>query len=700
MPLSISLARRGASLTIAAVPDHASELSLVWCLLLNAAVFGSAWWFTARRVTASRSQAILDAAVLGYVIQYLAVGLPGLGGLLRAAIVTGVAVTSCIVLLLLARRRTITLASSPGKSNQWIGCGAVAVFAAAFLFQFVDSQANLPVFSNDALTYHFPAAAQWLQHGRIDLFQTWFFNPANTYSPLAGSTFIAWLILPFGNDVLARFVEVPALLCVGLAAYRLSRQLKTGPGVASMVAAAVVLCRPLFLQSMMGKDDLFLAFNFIALLVALAPERAGEKWGPARVGVTLGLLLAIKYTALLAVPVLLLAVDGPIIARWRARQWGVVAFCATVLAGPWYSRNYWLTQNPVFPLDISVMGVRLFHGLFTPAASDAFGSLRSAVSVLVGGNYGMPVLLGYLLATLWLLSPVALGRAVYRDPLVRTCVFGPVIGFAIFFWRSPFPEVRFVVPEFILLFAVAGLAVDQTAGRRLGTGAAFGIAGVLPVAALGTIFVPRVWPVAYPLALTALTATAFAIVLFWFIRNWSAWRRSAFLGVLLTTAVLGLAYVRWTAYCRDCEASRHSDDAGYAQEYPAEEKLWKFVDQQLPTDAVVAYSNLYLIYPMNGFQLRRRFVYAPTRAGVKSMADLPWLGEQLSGEQLVNVTTRVTQMSPDRASWIDNLRSAGAGFLVLGKQGIEPPEDRFARKDPGQFKLVFDCAAGSVFEIR
>lgn len=151
--------------------------------------------------------------------------------------------------------------------------------------------------SNDAMTYHFPAATQWLQRGRIELFQTWFFNPANTYSPLAGSVFITWLMIPFGNDVMARFVEVPALLCVGIAMYRLCRQMDATPLTAGLVASAAVLARPVFEPCMMAKDDLFVAFFFVAALVAMSPDLAKGRWGAWRLGMAIGLLLATKYTA-------------------------------------------------------------------------------------------------------------------------------------------------------------------------------------------------------------------------------------------------------------------------------------------------------------------------------------------------------------------------------------------------------------------
>ena len=73
----------------------------------------------------------------------------------------------------------------PKESIELLACAA---FVVAFVGALVHQQRYLPPFATDALTYHLPAAVQWLQTGRVGVFETWFFNPANTYSPLGGST--------------------------------------------------------------------------------------------------------------------------------------------------------------------------------------------------------------------------------------------------------------------------------------------------------------------------------------------------------------------------------------------------------------------------------------------------------------------------------------------------------------------------------
>src|SRR6185503_2634809 len=110
--------------------------------------------------------------------------------------------------------------------------------------------------SSDALTYHLPAAVQWLQSGRLSLYESWFYNPANSYSPLAGSTFIAWLMAPMGNDVLARFVQVGPLILLFVALINVLRGAGVGAATAAVLALGAVTARPFLSQTIIAKDDL------------------------------------------------------------------------------------------------------------------------------------------------------------------------------------------------------------------------------------------------------------------------------------------------------------------------------------------------------------------------------------------------------------------------------------------------------------
>jgi hypothetical protein len=573
------------------------------------------------------------------------------------------------------------------RSGRWI-VRAVGIFATAYVLAFAWNQRFLPVMSNDALTYHFPAAVHWLQTGCLRVFQVWFFNPANTFSPLGGSTFIAWLMAPMRNDLLARFVELPALLFVGIGTYQICRQLRVEAGTAALVAAAVILSRPLFFQSLMGKDDLFVTAFFICALLAMLPARIEEPMGAVRLGIALGLLLAMKYTAWFSAPILLLAIHS----GWKIKRLGTAVVVAGLLAGPWYARNIWLTGNPFFPVSIP----HLFHGLFTTAPSERLRGLGNVWGVLSGGSYGLPVGLFVVIGCGCMAMWIGHLRESLRDPLVRTCVIGPIVGLALFVWKSPFAEVRFVFPTFVLLFACLAGAIDfvvrPLAIRRI-------VAFLIVALSVGTQFVPSLRASVLGIVVPAITAAIGGVVLLWITS------KQKVIGMLVyavtALVLLALVYVYWDGYVAGYEASRLSAESGWAKKYPYETALWKYVDENIPSDAVLAYTNTYLIYPLEGFSMRRRLVYAPTRPGVQSQADLPWLGNGISGEDLVAATTLATLGDAQRDTWLANLRKSGAGYLFIARGDVvnAPPEAGFAAGDPKRFIKLMENEAGVIYRI-
>ena len=117
--------------------------------------------------------------------------------------------------------------------------------------------------------------------------------------------------------------------------------------------------------------------------------------------------------------------------------------------------------------------------------------------------------------------------------------------------------------------------------------------------------------------------------------------------------------MRWAPFCRHYPEQWTGDDTLWAAQYPLEQPLWATVNRLAPADATVAYTDLYLVYPLQGPELRRRILYVPTRCGVRTPADLPWLGDHLSGERLDAAADAATVADPDPVAWRSNLDRAG-----------------------------------------
>lgn len=675
------------------------ELRLACALFLNGIILASAWRFVARRGAGGRIQILLDTLLLWLIVQYATVGLLGIIGILTPGLMALLALTIAGGLWLAAGRghgQAISIQTPPSvyaKADFW--CAAtVTLFVIGYVAAFAHQQRFLPPLATDALAYHLPTAVQWLQTGRIGLFEAWYWNPANTYSPLAAETFITWLLAPIGNDVLARFVQIPALAMIFLAMIQLCRTIGSGLGVAVLIAAGTILSRPFLSQALLVKDDLFMAAFFITAVVAFSQEYIGKPLAPWRVGAALGMLIATKYPAMVTLPLFLLVIDAPRRAGWRFRHGAIAVAVALLLAGPWFIRNLWLTGNPLYPIDITIAGINIFEGIFSVRRSDQLKTWHGIWTMLSQGYHALPPGLILLLVTAWLAVICAAGRRLWRDPMTRLCLFGPAVGLAVFIIASPHPEVRYFFPSFLPLFAAAALAITKIV-RPYWAQVFISATFTALATATGLTSVYRDSVLGFSLAGASLAAAGIGWLLM--LRRWG--RPGIILSGTAAMLMLTMAvYAYWPGYIMQY---RQATDLVWENTYGSRAAVWRFVRHKLPADATVAYANTYLIYPLQGFNYERRVVYAPTRTGVDSFLKLPKLGNRIEGYELVQIVTRTMNAEPDFQTWLTHLKRIKARYLVIIKEDrvTNVPELDFAGENPGRFIPLFDEPGGVVFEI-
>ncbi len=312
--------------------------------------------------------------------------------------------------------------------------------------------------------------------------------------------------------------------------------------------------------------------------------------------------------------------------------------------------------------------------------------------VVAGGAYGLPVALLMMVGVGWI-AGISFGwRTVWSNPLARVCMIGPFIGISLFFYGSPFPEVRFLLPVFLLLFACFASCVERVfMGRKAGAV----IAGILLMLSVATVFDWKLWMVTARFAGLSITIAASGAVCVW----WAGHRRLRWIGIwaLIGGAAFIFAYINWGAYSRN-----DADDFAFDIQYPLLSPLWRSFNATVPATATVAYTNLYLLYPLQENAPMRRLVYIPTRPGVSSIADLGWLGDHLSGEKLVPAAVAATIRFPDRELWTKRLQQSGAEYLLIGRGGVGgiPPEADFAAGDAKNFELLNHEQGGWLYRIR
>jgi len=654
------------------------QVRLLWAAMLVALPLACGYRFARRFSTPAAAAA--DAILIAGLIQYACVGAAGLVGMLSPAFLTAEALVFCAVLWIgtgcvtpvsippatTARERRIVFA---------ICLGAMGMMAAL-----VFSQRLFPPLATDAITYHLPAAVVWLQEKRISLFQTWFFNPANTYSPLAGSMFAAWLMAPMGNDALARFVQVMPWALILFSLMTLCRDCGAPSMAAALAAVGAVLSRPFLSESILAKDDLFVAAFFISAVAGLSRGRISGRFAAARVGIAIGLMLATKYTALMSLPILLLAVDAPLRAKWQWRHWTVAACAVLIIAGPWYVRNLIRWGNPLFPIRINLLGWRL-PGLLPPIHVPELRTAGGLWTVITGGYYSLrPILLILLSASLL----ITMKQLLVRDPVIRMIVLGPPLGILIFAMCSPQPEVRFLLPAFVLLFASCAIALPRCWSIALSaTVTVVAITTSFSAGNAGRITHLAMWGVAVALIGTLLRRIEIDALRL----------RRPILTVLAAIVVFAAIIFHWNAYLSDYRDSRM---AVWQSIYPGPGEMWNFASDHIPADVTIAYSNQFMIYPLYGFDQQRNVVYAPVRRGA-TVSTLT-IATNANETDLNELATRAANVNADLAAWRENLRSTGAQYLVIGNQ-TNAPEFAWASVDSADFQKIFQNSAAAIFRI-
>ena len=217
----------------------------------------------------------------------------------------------------------------------------------------------------DSLAYHLPMAVRWLQEGtlRMTTLQSFHLNlPANGELSM-------WFALGSGWESLTIFPNLAACAALLCACYILA--LRSGASRDAATATTLILaCVPMVIhQTFSNYVDLFGA-GFLLAGVALfvcrnelpGPEGA---LGTVLSGLACGLAAGAKPTFYPLVAVFGLYAAAVLLVRRRARSpaaWSLTAVLLLAMLTPsifWWGRAMVQTGNPLYPLDLQIVGVSL-----------------------------------------------------------------------------------------------------------------------------------------------------------------------------------------------------------------------------------------------------------------------------------------------------------------------------------------------------
>jgi hypothetical protein len=305
----------------------------------------------------------------------------------------------------------------------WEATVSLALILAAGLIFAIPSVFSAVKVVSDGPIYHLYFAARWWKAGRLILVAAPFGENAATYFPANGDLWFTWLMAIWGGDTLAKVGQAPFLPVAGAAAYGCARLLGIGRTASVIATCWFAACTPLLIYSFEPNvDTIFIAGYLLSAYFFLRYARAeGGRSALILGAVAAGEALGTKPTAIVFVPPLLaLVILGLILEpappRGRWLRVGLVAILPMLTGGFWFLRDAWLTGNPLYPLDVRLVGRTLLPGWYGPDA------MRTSPYYLPPGQIGDFVdialaLLDPRLAPVWLAA--LSGAWAVRNPRIR-----------------------------------------------------------------------------------------------------------------------------------------------------------------------------------------------------------------------------------------------------------------------------------------
>jgi len=271
----------------------------------------------------------------------------------------------------------------PSSRSSWALAALAAAFAAVAALADLGRWAGDELVGVDPLTFHLPNVGRWIQHG--SMWQIDQFAPllAHGNYPNNGDIVLLSTVLPWHNDFLVRVPITFFLVTTAVAVFAVARELRA-PHAASVLAGAVVVSLPVVGIATIPRalpDALMWTTFACGVLFLLRHARSRRRSDLVLAGVALGIAAGTKWYGVSSVAVVgvIWILAGLVAARAQRGAAGsdggtaepnartAAVTDAVILGGlsllgtlPWLLRNLLLSDNPVFPLKVSPLGITIF----------------------------------------------------------------------------------------------------------------------------------------------------------------------------------------------------------------------------------------------------------------------------------------------------------------------------------------------------
>jgi len=565
---------------------------------------------------------------------------------------------------------------------------ALLVFAVIAGFGLVKFFINLvnPPFGWDDLNYHFTFPVEWLKHGNLNNPITVFDDPSPSYYPINGSLLFFWLMVALKNVFLADLGQFPFFILAFLAAYSIAGKVGLGKYGSFSAAGLFVLIPNFFKQLKIAYLDVMVAALFLIALNYLFLLR--KEFSLRNVLIFclgLGLLLgaktvALPYSLLLFIPFVYYAVKN----RKKAYLFLVAVLAIASLGGFSYIRNFLETGNPLYPLNLNLLGVNIFKGVIERGVySIHFKQEDYALGkLLFHEGLGLQTLI-FILPAVFLAGSVALLKE--RKALNLILAYFLILPFLIYLvyrFAIPLPNTRYLYP----LLGVGMVVGFYTAKLFNIPRYILNVLVVICVLASISELARR-----QELVVSLILAAALFFLLPYLIKYIPRIIIPSVIVVLLGLVILNNDYIK-NEYPRYIKMERYS---GF---WPDATRAWDWLNNNTIRDNI-AYAGRPVPFPLYGSNFKNNVYYVsvnrqePAKLHYFPNSRYCW-GYDFSSLHKNLQDPGNYRWEADYNTWLGNLLERNTDYLFVyslhqTKETEFPLEDNWARSNPAKFSQVF-----------
>lgn len=539
-----------------------------------------------------------------------------------------------------------------------------------------------PSMSTDSLVYHLTIPVRWLQLGFPAKFDLPFHDGTAIHSPLLTESLIYLLMKWTGSDAFAWLVQPAFFLLILYVFYHTVIALRLSRASARILTALLCLFSPFFRSAQIVNSEMVMTSGVAIFCLGMLQSRSRFTLGSGTAALGIALTFAAKSVGTLYAAPAVLILAWSILLRHQSdavalnQRLRTACYCGLIisLGLAFHLRNLVQFGNPLYPADISLLGIRVLPGLYDMSVFVDHHWSLAAISDLFFQGRETFALRFYVALPLWLAMLGNLLLHVRRKkieadvlPLLLFVVY-PMVCVLLYLAFTPFwREHRLLFPPYYLLWCGAGMWLASWAQveesqypsrferTRFSTMA---LATVYFIYAAVFLFFDE------PSDVSVLLAVVVGVVL-GRSANWTRWFGRAIPALPCVVLFVAILSSHWwyAGYLAEREGARRHF---YGVVYGPSGEAWNAIeDLTAQQPATIAYSGTALIYPLYGNSLANRVVYLPIHPD-----DQPHSIELNEAELIYLQLARDRRRQVDEAFWLAQLKEEGIDYLFL----VEDPE--------------------------